>query len=71
MKDKTAVLCNSLIVYNFSCPGRHANYIGKTEQTLHEQYVEHAWTDNDSALCKHLKDCPGVQHFFDIACVHL
>ena len=33
-KDKTAVLCNLFVVYDFSCPGCGTNYIGKTERTL-------------------------------------
>ena len=44
-KDKTVVLCNSFVVWDFSCPGCGANYIGKTERTLYERTVEHAWTD--------------------------
>ena len=37
---------NSFIVDDFSCPGCGTNYIGKTERTLYERTVEHAWTDN-------------------------
>ena len=69
-KDKTAVLKNSFFLYDFSCPGCSANYIGKTERTLYERTVEHDWTDNNSAVYKHLNDCTGVQHFFDIASLH-
>ena len=69
-KDKTAVLGNSFVVYGFSCLGCSANYIGKTEKTLYERTVEHAWTDNGSAIYKHLNDSTGVQHLFDIAYLH-
>ena len=69
-KDKTAVLSNSFVVYDFSCPGCGANCIGKTERTFHERTVEHAWTDNNSAVYKHLNDCTGVQQLFDIASLH-
>ena len=55
-KDKTAVLSNSFVVYHFSYPGCGANYIGKTERTLYEKTVEHAWVDNNSAVYKHLND---------------
>ena len=34
-KDKTAVLGNSFVVYDFSCPGCSANYISKTVRTLY------------------------------------
>ena len=33
-KYKTAALCNLLVVYDFSCPGGGANYIGKTGRKL-------------------------------------
>ena len=69
-KDKTAVLSYLFVVYNFSCPGCGANYIGKTERTLHERIAEYAWTDNNSVIYKHLNDCTGVQHLFDIASLH-
>ena len=70
-EDKTAVLSNSFVVYDVSCPSCGANYIGKTERTLYERTVEHAWTDNNSAVYKHLGDCTGVQHLFDIVSLHL
>ena len=59
-KDKTAVLSNSFVAYGFSCPVCDASYIGKTERTLYEGTVDHAWTD------KHLNNCTGVQYLFDI-----
>ena len=54
-RDKTAVLCNSVVVYTFSCPGCGANYIGKTERT-----VDHAWTNTNCAVCKYINDSTGV-----------
>ena len=56
-KDKIAVLSNSFVVYDYSCPGCGTNFIGKTERTLHERTVEDAWTDNNSAVYKHLSHC--------------
>ena len=69
-KDKTTVLSNSFVVYNFSCPGCGANYIGKTERALYERAVEHTWTDNNSTIYKHLNDCTGVQRFFKVVFLH-
>ena len=63
-------MSDSFVVYDFSCPGCNANYIGKMERTLYERTVEHAWTDNNSAVYKHLNDCTGVQQLFDIAFLH-
>ena len=61
---------NSFVAYDFSWSGCGANYIGKIERTLYDRTVEHAWTDNYSAVYKHLNDCTGVQHLFDIASLH-
>ena len=65
-KDKAAVLWNSF-VYDFSCPDCGANYIRKTERTLYA----HAWTDINSAVCKHLNCCTTVQYLLDITSLHL
>ena len=37
------------------------------KQKFYERPVEHAWTDNNSAVYKHLYYTGGVQHLFDIA----
>ena len=48
------------------CPGCSANYVGKTERTLYEGNVEHAWNDKDSVFNIHLNECNGVQHMFNM-----
>ena len=63
-------MCNSFVVCDFSCSGFGANYIEKAERTLYERIVKHAWTDNNSAIYKHINDYTGVQHLFDIASLH-
>ena len=70
IKEKTAVLCDYFVDFDFSCSGCGVNYIGKTERTLYEKTVEYAWTDNNSAVYKHLNDCPGIQHLINIASFH-
>ena len=65
-KDRTPKLNQYFVVYEFTCPGCNANYVGKTERTLHERCDEHAWNDKDSAVFNHLNECNGVQHMFDI-----
>ena len=65
-KDRTPKLNQSFVVYEFTCPGCNANYVGKTERTLHGRCDEHAWNDKDSAVFNHLNECNGVQHMFDI-----
>ena len=71
-KDKTAVLNNSFIVYDFPCPGCDVIHIGKAERTLYERKVEHAWTNSNSVAYKQccFNDCTGVQHLFDVASLH-
>ena len=47
-------------MYEYICPGCNANYVGKTEKTLHERCAEHAWDDKDSIMFNHLNECMGV-----------
>ena len=49
------------------CPGCSANCVGKTESTLYETNVEHAWNDKDSVINIHLNECNDVPHMFNIA----
>ena len=39
IEDKTAVVCNSFVIYDFSCPSCGDNFICKTERTWHERTV--------------------------------
>ena len=61
-KYRTLKLNESFVVYEFICPGCNDNYLGKTERTLHERCVEHAWDDKDSVVFYHLNECIGPQH---------
>ena len=61
-KDRIPLLSNSCIVYQYSCPGCSAKYIGKTESTLFNRTGEHGWKQKDSAICKHFGECPGWAH---------
>ena len=49
------LLNKSHIVYKFSCPGCQSSYIGKTDRTLLTRTREHAVTDKESAIYKHLR----------------
>ena len=40
-----------------SCPGCQSSYIGKTDRTLLTWTREHAVTDKESAIYKHLRTC--------------
>ena len=65
---KLEFFCNTkdmnFVVYEFICPGCIANYVGKTERTLHERCAEYAWDDKDSIVFNHLNDCISVRHTF-------
>ena len=60
------IVPQQFVVYEFVCPRCRANYVGKTEKTLFQRNVEHAWNDKDSAVHIHLNECNGVQHMFNI-----
>ena len=61
-KDKTPLLSDSSLIYQYSCPGCCASYIGKTESTLFNRTREHAWTDQKSAVNKHFNTCHAWKH---------
>ena len=65
-KDRTPKLKEYFVVYELICSGCNANYVGKTERTLHERCAEHGWHDKDSVVFNHLNECIGVQHMFEI-----
>ena len=61
-KDKTPPLSQSNNFYEFTCPGCHSSYIGKTNRTFLVRTQEHALTDKESAIYKHLRYCDQIQH---------
>ena len=56
-KDKVPLLNQSHVIYKFSCPGCQSSYSGKTDRTLQIRTREHAVTDKESAIYKHLRTC--------------
>ena len=65
-KDKTPQLSQSNVIYEFICPGCNSSYIGKTNRTLLVRTQEHALTDKESAIYKHLHDCDNIKHIQDL-----
>ena len=61
-KDKIPLLSNSMVVYQYSCPGCSEKYIGKTESTLFNRTKQHAWIQKDSAIYRHFNKCEGFLH---------
>lgn len=58
-KDKVplALLNKSHVTYKFSCPGCQSSYISKINRTLFTLTREHAVSDTESAIYKHLRTC--------------
>ena len=53
-------------MYEFTCPGCGANFVRKTERTLYERCLEHAWSDQNSVVKDHLDQCLEVQYLLNI-----
>ena len=66
-KDRTSIINQSFVVYEFTCAGCGANYVGKTERTLYERCAEQAWSDQNRIVKNHLHRCLEVQYLFNIA----
>ena len=60
-KDKFPGLERNDLVYEFSCPGCSATYIGKTVRNLRTRLTEHAKL-NTSAVSEHLTTCEHARH---------
>ena len=61
----------SYVVYQFTCAGCNACYIGKTKSHLKTRIEEHLGNDNNSQILKHLQEnthCRQVSNFdrFDV-----
>ena len=64
-KDKIPDLERNDLVYEFSCPGCSATYIGKTVPNLRTWLTEHAKL-NTSAVSEHLTTCEHARHIADL-----
>ena len=64
-KDKIPDLERNDLVYEFSCPGCSATYIGKTVRNLRTRLTKHA-KSNTSAVSEHLTTCEHARHIADL-----
>ena len=64
-KDKIPDSERNNLVYEFSCPGCSATYIGKTVRNLRTRLSEHAKL-NTSAVSEHLTTCEHARHIADL-----
>ena len=60
------MLSKSNVVYELSCPACGENYIGKTERTLRERSIEHAWYDAESPMRNYLRSWSHFNHMYGI-----
>ncbi|KAL9957548.1 hypothetical protein ACROYT_G039190 [Oculina patagonica] len=65
-KDRVPLLNKSHVVYKFKCPGCQSAYIGKTDRTLFVRTHEHAISDKESAIYKHLRTCNHLLFIRDL-----
>ena len=64
-KDKIPYLERKDLVYEYSCPGCSATYIGKTVRNLRTRLTEHAKL-NTSTVSEHLTSCENARHITDL-----
>ena len=65
-KDRTHIINQSFVVYQFTCPDCGANYVGETERTLYERCVEHAWSDQNSVVKNYPDQRVELQYLLNI-----
>jgi hypothetical protein len=64
-KDKIPNLSKSSVVYEVTCPGCSATYIGKTERRLQTRLAEHT-NPTKSAIGQHFHNCEHVQYIVNL-----
>ena len=70
-KDSISKFLQSYVVYQFTCAGCNACYIGKTKRHLKTRFEEHFGKDKNSHILRHLQEnlhCRQVSDFdcFDV-----
>ena len=66
MTDRIQFLSKSYVVYEFTCPGCTASYIGMTKRTLFQRTKEHL-SREESAIKMHIENCLDCEHLFGIS----
>ena len=65
-KDRTPLLSNSGVVYQYECPGCGEAYVGKTNNTLWNRTGQHGWSQKSSAVYKHFSNCEAWSHMMGL-----
>ena len=56
-------------MYEFTCPGCNATYIGKTDRNLLTRVTEHSKHNSNSEVFNHIDSCTQFKHIHDILCL--
>ena len=67
-KDSVISALKLNLVYNFSCAGCNACYIGETERHLSTRINEHPHTDKKLHICKHLQESGQCKELANADC---
>ena len=67
-KDSVTSALRSNLIYNFSCAGCNACYIGETERHLTTRINEHLFTDKKSHIYKHLQESESCKELANNDC---
>lgn len=65
-KDRTPLLSNSGVVYEYECPGCGEAYVGKTNNTLWNRTGQHGWSQKSSAVYQHFSNCEAWGHMMGL-----
>ena len=68
-KNLTPKEYRSCVVYEFTCPGCNATYIGKTDRNLLTRVTEHSKHNSNSEVFNHIDSCTQFKHIHDILCL--
>ena len=67
-KDSIPKFLQSYVVYQFTCAGCNACYIGETRSHLKTRIEEHLGKDKNSQIFKHLQENPHCRQVSNFDC---
>ena len=70
-KDTLPISLQSYVVYQFTCAGYKAYYIGKTKCHLNTRIEEHLGKDKKSHIYSHLQENPQCQEKVNFVCFEI
>ena len=70
-KDRTPDALKSMVVYQFTCAGCNSCYIGETSRHFSTRIKEHAVSDKNSHIFKHLSQFPSCKGMYTPSCFRI